>query len=394
MRILHLVTTLSPGGAEHHVLSLAGEQIGRGHQVAIAYLKGNGALRGRFLEVGCSRVDKVPLERATDALRAIGLLSRLIKDADVIHTHLLKANVLGGLTALVGGHHGAVIATKHSDEPSLRKPAVGAIHGLVSRLCDDQVIAVSDHVGAFVSHYGHVAKARIRTIHNCFDPNLYPAPKQMDLRREFQLPPDSFVFGIVALVKEAKNHRLLLRAFAQLIASFPKARLIIVGDQGQYPSSYMDLVKSDIRSLSLDRYVTLTGWRADSFNIIGALDCMVMPSAWEGFGIVFLESLVQGVPVISTRVSGIPEVIRDGVDGFLVESQNAYALKEAMGRMITEYERIRDRVQSQGPPYVLNHFSLQAMVDQIQATYEFVLSQKKKTRTSRGTSTHRLDHSF
>jgi glycosyltransferase involved in cell wall biosynthesis len=380
MRIFHLVTTLSPGGAEHHVLSLAGEQVRRGHQVSIAYLKGDGSLRRRFLEAGCSQVDKVPFERATDAVRAIRLLSQLIKDADVIHTHLLKANVLGGLTALLSGHTGAVIATKHSDEPSLRKPALGAIHGVVSRLCDDQVIAVSDHVGAFIRRYGHVAKGRIRTIHNCFDPKLYPAPKQMDLRREFQLPPDSFVFGIVALVKEAKNHRLLLRAFAQLIARFPNARLLIVGDQGQYPSNYLDLVKSDIQSLSLDRHVILTGWRADSFNLLGALDCMVMPSAWEGFGIVFLESLVQGIPVISTRVSGIPEVVRDGVDGFLVESQNASALREAMEKMMTDYERIRDRVRSQGPPYVLNRFSLPAMVDQTQAAYEVALNRKRKTR--------------
>jgi glycosyltransferase involved in cell wall biosynthesis len=380
MRIFHLVTTLSPGGAEHHVLSLAREQVRRGHQVSIAYLKGDGALRTRFLEAGCTRVDKVSLERASSVVRAVRALRQLIKNADVIHTHLLKANVLGGFTALLGRHSGAVIATKHSDEPSLKKRPVGAIHGLVSRLCDDQVIAVSDHVGAFVQRHGHVAKARIRTIYNCFDPKLYPVPKKMDLRREFHLSPDSFLFGIVALVKEAKNHRLLLRAFAQAITRFPNARLIIVGDQGQYPSTYLDLVKSDIRSLLLDRYVILTGWRADSFNIIGALDCLVMPSAWEGFGIVFLESLVQGIPVIGTRVSGIPEVVRDGVDGLLVESQNANALSQAMEKMITDSERIRDRVRSEGPPYVLNRFSLKEMVDQTQATYECVLDKKKKTR--------------
>jgi glycosyltransferase involved in cell wall biosynthesis len=347
----------------------------------IAYLKGDGALRSRFLEAGCRRVDKVPLERPTDAPRAIRLLSRLIKDADVIHTHLLKANVLGGVTALLARHPGAVVATKHSDEPVLRKRPLGAIHGIVSRLCDDQVISVSDHVGAFVHEHGGVRRDRIRTIHNSFDPKLYPPPKRMDLRREFNLPSDSFIFGIVGLVKEAKNHRLLLRAFAELITRVPRARLMIVGDQGQYPCDYLDLVKGDIKRLLLEQHVILTGWRADSFTIIGALDCMVMPSAWEGFGMVFLEALVQGVPVISTRVSGIPEVVRDGVDGFLVESQNAEALREAMEKMITDYEGIRDRVQSEGPPYVLNRFSLKAMVDQTQVTYQCALNQKKITRT-------------
>jgi glycosyltransferase involved in cell wall biosynthesis len=195
----------------------------------------------------------------------------------------------------------------------------------------------------------------------------------VDLRREFGLPFDSFLFGIVALVKEAKNHRFLLRAFAQLITSYPKARLIIAGDQGQYSRAYFDLVKADIQRLSIDRYVTLTGWRTDSFNVIGGLDCMVMPSAWEGFGIVFLEALVQGVPVIGTRVSGIPEVVREGVDGFLVDSNDVHALADAMAKMISGYQQIRNRVQCHGPPYVLERFSLKAMVDQTLATYDVAL---------------------
>jgi glycosyltransferase involved in cell wall biosynthesis len=189
----------------------------------------------------------------------------------------------------------------------------------------------------------------------------------------FGLPADSFLFGIVALVKEAKNHRLLLRALATLVEALPKVRLIIVGDQGQYSSSYFDLVKGDIDRLSLGRYVTLAGWRTDSFNVIGGLDCMVMPSAWEGFGLVFLEALVQGVPVIGTRVGGIPEVVRHGVDGFLVASNDVRGLCDAMAQMVSDHHRIRSRVESRGPTYVLEHFSLKAMVDRTMDAYAAAL---------------------
>jgi len=373
MKIVQVITTLSPGGAENHVLSLARGQVAAGHEMRILYLKGDGCLAPRFLKAGCVSVTKIPFERPGQILTAIYSLTRHFRSAgaEIVHTHCLKANALGGIAARLAGGNPAVVATKHNDEHHLHHPVVGWLHGLLSRLCDDHVIAVSDHVANFVHVNGHIPRRKITRIYNGFDRELYGDGRPTDVRREFDLPTDSVVFGIVGRVTKQKNHLFLLRAFAELVPRYPRARLLIVGGVG-YTGVYYEQVKQEIGRLGIGGQVLMTGWRADAFNIIGGLDCMTMPSAWEGLGMAFLEALSQGIPVIATRVSAIPEVIRDGVDGLLVEPGDVSALIAAMEEMIRHQSDFAARVRTSGPSYVEGKFALSKMLAETFRVYQAV----------------------
>ena len=371
MKIVQVITTLSPGGAENHVLSLARGQAAAGHEMRIVYLKGDGSLAPRFLKAGCVSVTKIPFDRPSQILSAIYSLARHFRGvgAEIVHTHLLKANALGGIAARLSGGKPAVIATKHNDEHHLHHPLIGWLHGVLSWLCDDHVIAVSDHVAKFIHMYGHIPQSKITRIYNGFDRQLYSDGRPTDVRREFDLPTDSFVFGIVGRVTKQKNHLFLLRAFSELVPRHPSARLLIVGGVG-YTGAYHDGVTQEIGRLGIGRQVLMTGWRADAFNIIGGLDCMIMPSAWEGLGMVFLEALSQGVPVIATRVSAIPEVVREGMDGLLVEPDDVAGLIAAMDEMIQRQDEFATRVRTGGPSYVDRKFALSKMLVETLRVYQ------------------------
>jgi glycosyltransferase involved in cell wall biosynthesis len=385
MRIIHVITTLGLGGAENHVLSLTRGQVAAGHKVHVAFLKGDGRLHRRLLEAGCGSVTRIPFERPRQLISAIRELARLVQrtDPEIVHTHLLKANALGGIAARLAGGKRAVIATKHNDEHQLNEPIVAGLHGIVSWLCEDHVICVSDHVADFVHRRGHVARHKITRIYNGFDFQLYDAVTPLDVRTEFHLPADSVVFGIVGKISPQKNHLLLLKAFNTLAKRHSNARLLIVGGKS-YTDSYYDQVKWEIDHSGLQEQVLITGWRPDAFNVIGGLDCLIMPSAWEGLGMVLLEAIVHGVPVIATQVSGIPEVVRDGVDGVLVAPGDCDALVDAMEATVGRRAEARVRRPAPGRDYINQKFSFRRMLEETLGVYQAAYAARPTRRVQHG----------
>jgi glycosyltransferase involved in cell wall biosynthesis len=385
MRIIHVITTLGTGGAENHVLSLTRGQVAAGHKVHVAFLKGEGSLHRRLLEAGCGSVTRIPFERPGQLISAIRELARLIgrTDSEIVHTHLLKANTLGGIAARLAGGKRAVVATKHNDEHQLHDSLVGRLHGVISWLCEDQVICVSDHVADFTHTRGHVARQKITRIYNGFDFQLYDAVISVDVRREYHLPADSVVFGIVGKISPQKNHLLLLRAFNTLAKRHLNARLLIVGGQS-YTNTYYEQVEREVARSGLQEQVQITGWRADAFNIIGGLDCLVMPSAWEGLGMVLLEAIVQGVPVIATRVSGIPEVVRNGIDGVLVAPGDCDALVDAMEGTVRRRAEALVQRPAPGLAYINEKFSFCRMLEQTLGVYQAAYAARLTRRVQPG----------
>lgn len=366
--VVHLMTTLLPNGAETHVFMLARQQVLAGIKVHIIYLKGAEGLAPRMLSMGAASVEKVDLE-ALGPLATIRTLKRRLRDLrpDVLHTHLLKANVLGGLAALGLRPRITVIASKHNDEHQLRNPAIAMIHGTLSRLCDHHVIALSDHVRDYMVKVGRIAPERISRVYYGFDHAFYDVKQPMDVRRAFDLPADSFVFGIVARITDQKGHLYLVDAFDRLLRDRPNARLLVVGEAG-YDDTYKTKVVARIKELGRENEIRLVG-RQDGYAVIGGLDCYVMPSLWEGFGMVFLEALWQSVPIISTRISAIPEVVRDGIDGLLVKPADVETLETAM-REAMDRKASGDRPLGQdGPAAVRDRFMPERMLAETLAVY-------------------------
>jgi glycosyltransferase involved in cell wall biosynthesis len=135
-----------------------------------------------------------------------------------------------------------------------------------------------------------------------------------------------FIFGNVGRLHTQKGHEYLLRAFAKLNNS---ARLAIVGD-GELRYESIGLADE----LKIERRVMFLGARSDIYEFLSAIDAFVLPSLWEGQPIALLEALAIGKPCIASAVDGIPEIITDGINGYLVTPRNIEALTQAMDRAI------------------------------------------------------------
>ncbi|HTE04865.1 MAG TPA: glycosyltransferase [Planctomycetota bacterium] len=324
MKILHVITTLGVGGAEKHLLWLTAGQAGRGHAVGVAYLKGEGELTAEFARRGVA-VHRLSGEAAGGGgqklLPLVGPLWRARQDLvalvrrerpDIVHTHLLKADAVGAVSARAGGAR-ALIASKHNDERALLRTPVSVVHGLLSRRVA-RTIALSDHVARFIATHGRVRAASIRRVYYGVDAAaLQPRRARATVRAELGLPPEAPVLVCVGRLAPQKDHPTLFAALALLP---PEVTLLVVG--GDPFGAGEARLKAEAARLGLGERARFLGIRHDVPDLLAASDLFVLPSLWEGLGLVFLEAMAVELPVVASNVSAIPEVVQDGVSGWLV----------------------------------------------------------------------------
>ena len=372
MRIVHLITTLDVGGAEKHLLWLGSGQVARGHAVTVLYLKGGGSLEGAFSAAGMA-VRKVPFESARQLPNALAALRRTITGLapDVLHTHLLKADALG---ALAVPRSVPLVSSKHNDERALLSWGVGLVHGLLSRRAD-RIIALSDHVARFVSRHGRVAVRRIRRVYYGVDAAaLLPSRPRAEVRAELGLGPDTPLLVCVGRLAPQKDHRTLLEALALLP---PEVVLLVVG--GDPFGGGEARLRADVSRLGLGQRARLLGIRHDVPDLLGASDLFVLPSLWEGLGLVFLEAMAARLPVVATNVSAIPEVVDDGVSGWLVPPGDPPALAAAIADGLSHPE---DRLARgvAGHMRLLERFALPRMIEETEAVYAEAIAARRGGR--------------
>lgn len=370
MKIIHLITTLDVGGAEKHLLWLGAAQVAQGHQVGVVWFKGQGSLEEEF-RLGGMDVHHVPMQSARQTLSAVAALRALLRTLgpDVLHTHLLKADALGAWVAPEAGVP-VIVSSKHNDERALLKRTVGWVHGFLTRRVH-RVIALSDHVARFVSRHGHVPAGKITRIYYGVDAEaLLPMRSRAEVRSDLGLAEDAPVLICVGRLAPQKDHPTLLRALSQLPES---VTLLIVG--GDPFGDGEARLKALTEQLGLGQRARFLGIRHDVPDLLAASDLFVLPSLWEGLGLVFLEAMAVKLPVVASQVSAIPEVVADGVSGWLVPPGNPGALADAIQDGL---ENDTDRLARGLAGYMrlLERFALPAMVDRTLAVYTELLSEK------------------
>jgi len=130
------------------------------------------------------------------------------------------------------------------------------------------------------------------------------------------------------------------------------------------------------KRLGLDGVVTLTGRRQDAVAIVAAADAFAMTSASEGLGLVVLEAMAVGCPVVATAVGGVLDIVRDDETGLLVPDGDARALAEALGRLLDD-PTLRRRLAGQARRLAEREFSVKGMVEQYEAVYESVVARRR-----------------
>lgn len=258
--------------------------------------------------------------------RAITKLIHYIEknNIDIVHTHLYLPDIYGFiLKALVP--HIKLFTTKHNTNQFRKNPFWGLLDNLLSMpaAC---IIAVSQSVKQFISKYEHISPQRIKVIYHGVDVNRFrPAADNARTRRSIGLKPNDFVVGIVGRITEQKGHKYLFDAIAELRKKISNIRLLVVGvgeleqELGEYSSK-----------LGLQKSIMFLGYRKDTPRLYSAMDVLCLPSVYEGLGLVLVEAMLCNTITVATNVDGITEIIKDGINGFLVPPADSKALAKIL----------------------------------------------------------------
>ena len=326
MRILHVITTIDVGGAEVQLLSLAQKQAEEGNLVSIMPVKGKLELAERFADIGVevslSVVDKNPLLQ-------LFLLRRYLKNNifDIVHAHLPRAQLLAAYAKRVDN---ALIITRHDAMPFFVNAPIWLSLFLWRRVQKrtQKIITISSAIRkkmverfelrteaeALVVYYG-ISESRAPSVHENLD--LPPAFLNKSNRT-------MFVFGTIARLIDEKNIQALIRGFALVRIKCPESSLIIVG-YGPLLESLRNLAED----LGISKYVYFTGKQMNAIDFLSKMDTFVLPSRTEGFGLVLLEAMSTNLPIIASRVDGIPEVLGDNC-GLLFDPKDIDELARLM----------------------------------------------------------------
>jgi glycosyltransferase involved in cell wall biosynthesis len=358
MRILHLSTQRTFYGGEVHLRDLAAGLRARGHDVQ-AIVRPDSQLVPRLAEVGVPAHPVLLVDwfepRGMLALRSV--LRRL--QPDILHTHMPRdyyvaaAGTLGTSVLNVGTRHQLrPIAAPWLKGPFLRRFLA--------------MIAVSDAVRDGLLASG-LAPGRVVTVRNGVgEPE--PRGNRQALRAELGLPPDGGpVVGFVGRLCPAKGTETLLHAVAVLRRSRPDLRLAIVGDDTDGGAYVLHLEKL-AAELDLADLVSFCGYRADAARFSRAFDVQAVPSQAEPFGLVTLEAMVRGVPVVATAAGGSREIIHDGVDGLLVAPGDPCALAAGLEAVLAD-AALAGRLAAAGRERVRSSFTLDRQVAATEQVY-------------------------
>lgn len=169
-------------------------------------------------------------------------------------------------------------------------------------------------------------------------PPSAPLPDRSAARAHYGLPPDAVVFGMPARVSPQKDHATLIRAMAEVAKGRTDVQVLIVGDTDVDAGhrAQFDVLRALMRETGTEACVHFAGFEGEMGRFYAAIDGLVLSTHTEGFPLVLLEAMGAGLPVIATRVGGIPEAVADGETGLLVPHEDAPALADALSRLAAD----------------------------------------------------------
>lgn len=312
-----------------------------------------------------------------DLARTVLGLSRLIRDGgyDLVLTNSAKADVYGSMAGRLA-----------------RRPVVWRLHDIASSdafsrlnlflfrasasLCADRVLAISEVVRDALAGLG-VDEGKIRVVHNGIALEEERADADRGgVRSAWGIPPDAPLAGMVGRLVDWKGPDRFIAAAAAVAEEVPGSRFMLVGDAIFGERSYVDDLKAMAGKAGLADRVVFTGFREDVADIIASMDLLVHASVLpEPFGLVIIEAMLQGVPVVATRGGGVGEIVEDGVTGVLVPPGDARAIAAAMAGLLADPARSR-RMGEAGRRAVKERFDLAVKVRELEAELVAVVKEK------------------
>jgi glycosyltransferase involved in cell wall biosynthesis len=386
VRILRLVARLNMGGPALHVAYLAKGLEDRGYATTLAagtLARGESSMSFVADELDVKVIPIPQLHRDvspfydTQSVAGIVRLMRRLRP-HILHTHTAKAGAIGRLAALAAAdaRPPIVVHTFHGHvlrgyfDP-VRTKAFREIERQLARHTT-RLVAVSPEVRDDLVAIG-VAPAEKFTVIRLgieLDARITSggARSREELRALFGVPPDRFLVGWIGRMTAIKRLDDVLRAFAELRSRGIDATLCLVGDGPDRAD-----VERRAHELGIARHILSVGYQRDVAPYYAAFDTLLLPSANEGTPVVAIESLTAGKPVVATRVGGVPDVVEDGVDGFLVSVGDVASMASALERLARDPE-LAAAMGRAGSGSVIERYRVERLVDDVDALYRELLA--------------------
>ena len=371
LRICHVAVADLWAGAEVQLKVLLSKLVEEPKFILTVILFNEGRLEREIRDLGI--LVKVFPEKLWSSARLFRELFREFKQSNVhvVHTHKYKDMILAAPAAKLGGvPH--VVRTVHG----LREPFEGmeamkmhlyeTIERTVLRYCVDSIIGVSSQIERKYTAEGGVA--RVTCIRNGID--LEGKLVQTDrwrTRKDLGVDTGTCLIGTVGRLTPVKGIPYLLQAVRILLRQGANVRVLVVGD-GSIRSDLM----SQTHDLGISENVVFLGHREDTDELLQTLDIFVLPSLSEGIPMALLEAMAASQAVVASRVGGIPEIVEDGLEGFLVEPMDVDGLAERCRRLIESPDAAR-KMGEQARKRVERDFSATAMADRVASVYRELL---------------------
>ncbi|MBD2305812.1 glycosyltransferase family 4 protein [Chroococcidiopsis sp. FACHB-1243] len=286
-----------------------------------------------FSNIGV-RLQEIQMSRNINLVsdwKTIQVISKYIRENgpfDIIHCHSSKAGVTGRIASILNGmSHRTLytpngLATLSTEAVGFKALLIWLAELLLGYLACQKVIAVSQDEQAYMLKTFKFNPNKVKVIENGIS-LLRPSRPRQVIRQELGIPDDALVFGFTGRLTYQKNPELLLKAFHNL--NHPQSYLLFVGT-----GELLDTLKQ-----TTNPRVIFTGERTDVPNLLNVFDVFVLPSRYEGLSLSAMEAMAASLPIICTRTFGASDLVIEGVNGCIVESENLLELVDVMKKLAT-----------------------------------------------------------
>jgi glycosyltransferase involved in cell wall biosynthesis len=371
VKVLHVITDTNIGGAGRYLLYLLPQPAFRDLDVAVACP--DGELASRLEKAGIRRVSISGRDISFSPKLAAELVALMGREKpDLVHTHgSLSGRIAARLRRIpvVYTKHGLVRMSGQTGLPPTG-PLARFVNKNAAKLLADRVIAVSEAVRKELEESG-IPPSMITVIPNGIELRLYK-PGARKSSEQQPAGPDkagicSPIIGTLCRLSPEKGLDTLIDAAKLVITSCPSARFVIAGT-----GILEKELQKKILDLRLEPYVRMIGFVDDVPGFLGGLDVFVLPSNSEAIGLAVIEAMASGLPVVATRVGGVPEAVIDGITGLLVPPGQPKALAQAISRLIVDPD-LAESMGAAGRKRAETMFDAEAAAERTVAVYTEVL---------------------
>jgi len=355
MKILYLITGLGLGGAEKVIANLADQMHQRGHEVKIAYLKGDIVVRPQSSNI---ELIYLGLEKPKNILSAFKKYRNLIREyqPDIVHAHMVHANIFARVNRLFYKVP-KLICTAHSSNEG------GRLRMFAYRFTDflsDLNTNVSKEALARYIKLKAFTKKKSIAVYNGIDLTQYTAPREVNLKKDHSINILS-----VGRLTEAKDYPNLLKAISLIVMHQSNTHFNIAGD-GELKSELLTLTKD----LKIDQHISFLGQRNDVAELMKSSNFYILSSQYEGLPTVLIEAQAAQLFVIATDCGGSKEIM--GGNGILIPPKDSEALAQAILTAIEMPKETIEENNQKALEHVQKNFDLNKIIDQWESIYESI----------------------